>query len=182
MADKKDKKKQKRIKGKAYWKLNGFMNEIKQKQKDLAKWQLEKAEEQDLYPDQIAWGSGAIYDPLAEIVEGKVINGKTIKRLPREIFKEYLDKIKEIDDVDVEVTKYREELAEKLGIWPDMIAYATGKITGEYDGIEPVEKKEEDPIGGLPIIAEKKKDPITGLPVIVEKKETEEKVPGFKKG
>jgi len=148
-AEAKAEKKQRRIKGDAYWKLNGYLKKTQKMQKDLAEWQHQKAEESTyihfdtgepitgVYPDLINWQTGAIFNDGAEIVKGMVRNGKIIGRLAKDVLTEYREKMTEQTDLTEEIDAYRNQLAMALNVWPEQIDWKTGKIdTEEFDGIE----------------------------------------------
>jgi len=144
VADKKEKvEKKRRIKGDAFWKLKGFENKIKDLQEEITEWELKKAEELKLYPDQINWATGAIFDVHTEVENGRVVHGKAIDRLSFEVLNEHksiLDKAKQIDkDMDA----FKNKLARQMKIWPDMIDMKTGIIADDlYDGFDPDDESE----------------------------------------
>ena len=105
MAVKKEKKKR-RIKGDAFWKLKGFEKKIRKIQEELSEWESKKAEEMKLYPDQINWATGAVFDPLVEIREGQVKNAQVISRLPFDAINEHKEKMKKVKELDNETVSY----------------------------------------------------------------------------
>ncbi len=137
----------KRIAGPEYWKLMGLMKELQKLQVKLNEWAEEKAEEMQLYPDQINWNTGSIFDPLTVIVNGKIVEGKVISRLERKAFNEHKKKVVALKKKDDEIGTFREGLAKKLNIWPDMIDFKTGVISGDYEEVamdkKPDGKEEE---------------------------------------
>lgn len=146
VADKKEeKKKKRRIKGDAFWKLKGFEKRVKKFQENLDEWRNEKAEELELYPDLINWATGAIFNDGADIVEGKVMNAKVVGRLDYSVLKEYRKQLEEIKKIDNDMSEFRDSLAKHLDIWPDMIDLKTGVIKDEddYDGFDPDSDEEE---------------------------------------
>ena len=140
MAEKK--KKQRRIKGEHYWTLQNMLKELKKLNKELTEWQQEQAAELEVYPDQINWAIGAIYDPLTEIEDGRVVRGKIISRIPYELLQESKEKTKAIEEQDAAIVEYREEIANKLDTWPNMIDFKTGEINvKEYSPVDPDEEE-----------------------------------------
>jgi len=140
MAEKK--KKQKRIKGTHYYTMQNMVKDLKKERKEIVKWQNAEAEKLDAYPDQINWLAGSIFDPMAEIVEGKVINAQVIARVPRDIFKQNQEKAAKLEELDDKLINYREDLAKQLDILPSMINLETGVINNkDYEGINPDEEE-----------------------------------------
>lgn len=138
MADKNEEKKKKRIKGKAFWKLKDFEKKIRDFQEELSEWEINKAEELELYPDQINWNTGAIFDPNAEIKNNQVLNGLVIGRLEHKTLREHKNIIDKVKLIDKEMIEFRDKLANKLEVWPDMIDLKTGVIENDvYESIDP---------------------------------------------
>jgi len=142
----KDEKKQRRVKGDAYWKLNGFLKKVQELQKEMAEWQERKAEEATfidihtaepitgVYPDLINWNTGSVYNDGAEIIDGIVKNGKIIGRIDKKIIVEYKEMLKSMNALNEEISEYRDKLAQRLNVWPEQIDWKTGKIsTEEFD-------------------------------------------------
>lgn len=145
MAEKKEKvEKKRRIKGDAFWKLKGFQKRIKNLQEELTEWELKKAEELELYPDQINWMSGAIYKDGAEIQNGRVVNAEIISRLPYDVLNEHRAIVNKSKSIDKDMTEFQEKIARQLKVWPDMIDLKTGIIAdNDYEGFDPDEEPEE---------------------------------------
>jgi len=139
----KEEKAKKRIGGRNYWRIRKLVDEIKEIGKEIDKWQEAEAEKLELYPDQINWGVGSIFDPMVEIVDGQVINAKVIGRLERDLFNAAAEKREALKAKDAELGELRDELAKKLGIWPDMINVNTGVIEGDYEEVDPDDQPEE---------------------------------------
>lgn len=146
MAEKEKKKRKRRIKGDAFWKLKSFAKKSKEAQKEVSEWEAGKAEELELYIDQINWITGAIFDPMLEIKEGKVVTGKVIGRLSYDVIKEHKERMVKVESIEKEIIEFRDQLSEKLNVWPDMINLRTGIISNDdYEGIDPdnIEKEIE---------------------------------------
>ena len=148
MADE-EKKKQRRIKGDAFWKLTRYRKKMEKAQEELAKWQQEKAEEAGVYADLINWNTGGIFSDATEIVNGVVRNGNIVGRLQKEVITEHRAKIEERMKLNEEIDAYRNKLAKVLHVWPDQIDWKTGKIdpeefVGEELSAEPEEEEETE--------------------------------------
>lgn len=141
-----EEKKQRRIRGDAYWKLNRYLKKVQKLQEEMAAWQQEQAETLGVYIDLINWRSGAIFEDTAEVKNGIVRNGKVVGRAGKEILEEYSERNKKMMELQDEVTAYRDKLARTLKIWPDQIDWKTGKIDTEaFDGIDlPEDPAEEE--------------------------------------
>ena len=136
-------KKQRRVKGDAYWKLNRYVKQGQEQQEELVAWQQQKAEEATfidphtaelitgVYFDLINWNTGAIYADGAEIVAGISQNRRVVGRLSREILAEYQKRMEPIKKLNEEIGEYRDKLAVRLDVWPEQIDWMTGKISTE---------------------------------------------------
>jgi len=150
VADKKDekKKKKRRIKGDAFWKLKGFEKKIQKVREELSEWELNKSEELKLYPDQINWATGAIFDPKAEIQDGRVVNAQVIERLAFDVLREHMSITEKLKKIDDEMVEYRDKLSAQLSVWPDMINLSTGIIADDnYEAVDPekVDEPKDEP-------------------------------------
>ena len=136
--DVEEKKKRRRIKGDAFWKIQGFQKRILKAQEELNEWEISKAEELGLYPDQINWATGAIFDDKAEIRDGKVVNAQVISRLPHEVLRAHKEQGKVFKELSEEMDAFRNNLARKMKVWPDMIDISTGIVAdNSWDEIDP---------------------------------------------
>jgi hypothetical protein len=142
MAEKQDRKR--RITGEAYWRLRGLQKQLEEGQKQLQKWREEKLEELKVYPDQVNWNTGAIYDPIIEIKkdettgEGRVVNAKVIDRVPLEMLADHRAKGAELEEIAAKLVEHREHLAKRLRTWPDAISLKDGTVDGEaYVAVDP---------------------------------------------
>lgn len=147
MADEKKKmeKKKRRIKGDAFWKLQGFQKRIREFSEEMSEWEMKTAEENELYTDQINWVTGAIFDPNAEIKDSRVINAKVIGRLPHEIIREHKTMTEKLKKIDTDMVAFRNKLCEQLKVWPDMIDLQTGIVEDDkWDGIDPETETEDE--------------------------------------
>ena len=144
-----EKKKQRRIKGDAFWKLNGYLTKAQKDQEELGKWQQKMAEEAviidpvtaqaitGVYPDLINWHTGSIFSDTSEIVNGIVRNGKVAGRLDKKVIAEYQKKMEASRTLNEEVTEYRNKLAKILKVFPEQVDWKTGKVDSEeFDGVE----------------------------------------------
>jgi len=147
VADEKKKmeKKKRRIKGDAFWKLQGFQKRIREFSEEMSEWEMKTAEENELYTDQINWVTGAIFDPNAEIKDSRVINAKVIGRLPHEIIREHKTMTEKLKKIDTDMVAFRNKLCEQLKVWPDMIDLQTGIVEDDkWDGIDPETETEDE--------------------------------------
>lgn len=148
MAEKKEMEKEKRkrrVMGDAFWKLKSFEKRLRKFQENLNEWETKKAEELGLYMDQINWSTGAVFDPLAEIQEGRVINARVISRLGFDVLREHREQMEEVKQLNKEMVDYRDDLSKHLHIWPDMIDLKNGVISDEsYEGINPDDQPDKD--------------------------------------
>jgi hypothetical protein len=130
--------KKRRITGEAYWRLRGLQKQLEEGQKALQKWREEQLEELKLYPDQLNWNTGAIYDPLAEIKDNQVVNAKVIGRVPLEMLADHRAKAAELEEIAAKLVEHREHLAKRLRTWPDAISLKDGTVDGEaYVAVDP---------------------------------------------
>ena len=82
--------------------------------------------------------------PLVEIVDGRVIRAKVIKRIPRKLVIENREKNGEITAIDQKLGEFRDSLAMKLGTWPDAINVQDGTVTDDqFEEVDPDAKKKE---------------------------------------
>lgn len=133
-----EEKKRRRIKGDAFWKIQSFQKRILKAQEELNDWQIAKAEELGLYPDQINWATGAVFDDKAEIKDGKVINAKVIERLPFDVLRTHKEQREVFKKLSDEMDTFRNDLARKMKVWPDMIDISTGIVSDNaWEEIDP---------------------------------------------
>lgn len=132
-----EKKKKRRITGESYWKLRGLQKKIEDGNRALQKWREKELEKLKLYPDQVNWATGAIYDPLVKIEGDKIISATVIGRISLELLKEHRDRVAALEPHAVQLVEIRDQLAKRMGVWPDSISLRDGNV--DDDGFEAVD-------------------------------------------
>lgn len=135
--------KKRRIKGEAFWKIHGFLKSIEDAQEALKKWTDDRAKELGKYRDQINWQTGLIYDPMVEIVDGRIVRGKSIARVPDAMMDEYNAKLDSLRTIDRDLGDYRDQLARRIGVFPQDIDLKTGEVSpADFEELEELAAKE----------------------------------------
>jgi hypothetical protein len=136
-------KRKRRIKGESFWRMHGMLKQIESGQEALKQWQDERLAELKLYRDQVNWSTAAVYDPMVEIEDGKIVRGTVIARLPAAVVAAHDEKIKALQAIDRDLGDYRDQLAKRLGLFPKDIDIKTGEVSDDdYDELEELAAKE----------------------------------------
>ena len=127
----------KRVTGEAYWRMRGLVKKLDEATKAIQAWREAECERRSLYPDQVNWAVGAIYDTAAEIRDGQVVNAKVVGRLPLEVLAAQRALIATVRALDEELVEYRDNLARRLRVWPEQIFFKDGSISEgpEYEAV-----------------------------------------------
>lgn len=166
--EKKPEVRRRRLRGQKLGELRRMMKKLHGAVKALNRCRDDILDAHELFPDQINWGSGILYDVGAKNADGKTeeeraANRIAIGRITKEEQQRERQLRLEVESIDSEIGDLKWELAEKLGCFPADIDSGTGQITGTpVDGVDPdapqeePEETPEEPTGGkraIPISA-----------------------------